>query len=85
MSTLTDNLTEGLHKCKCKVCKSSLEYVTATLTFKCMKCDKSDYTKFNEDLIKRFGNTYRFCNGGINEFYLMLGRGVCYPCIYMNT
>lgn len=50
-----------------------------------MKCDKSDYTKFNEDLIKRFGNTYRFCNGGINEFYLMLGRGVCYPCIYMNT
>ena len=39
-STLADNLIEGLHRDKCKVCKSSLEYVTgndSTLTFKCMK------------------------------------------------
>ena len=27
-TSLTDNLAEGLHKGKCKNCKSSLEYIT---------------------------------------------------------
>ena len=37
LSSLTDNLVEGLHKGKCKDCKSSLEYMTvkdSLLTFK---------------------------------------------------
>ena len=36
---------------------------------------------FNKELIKRFVNIYAFCNGGINEFFLLLKEGV-YP---MNT
>ena len=43
LSTVVDNLTEGLRKGKRKNCKSSLEYVItkdSTLTFTCMECDK---------------------------------------------
>ena len=45
LSTLADNLTERLHKDKCKDCKSSLEYVTAkdiTIIFQCVECDKKN-------------------------------------------
>ena len=49
LSILADNFTERLQKDKCNDCK-------------CMECDKFYDTKFNEDLIKRFENTYRFCN-----------------------
>ena len=51
--TLADNLTEELQKDKCKVCKLS-PWVCDGKRFKCMECDKYYYTKFNEDLIKRF-------------------------------
>ena len=47
-SSLADNLSEGLHKDKCKNCKSDLEYVTASavakdtiLIFKCVDCNES--------------------------------------------
>lgn len=69
--TLADNLTEELQKDKCKVCKLS-PWVCDGKRFKCMECDKYYYTKFNEDLIKRFENTYRFCNWDISEFCIML-------------
>ena len=36
---------------------------------------KQKYKKdFNKDLIKRFSNTYEFCNGGINKFILLLRK-----------
>ena len=38
---------------KCKVRKLS-PWVCDGKRFKCMECDKYYYTKFNEDLIKRF-------------------------------
>ena len=44
---------------------SCFKYVTtkdSTLTFKCMACDKSYDKKLNEDFIKRFESTYRFCD-----------------------
>ena len=44
LSSLTDNLAEGLHKGKCKDCKPSLEYMAATdvlLTFNCVHCNKT--------------------------------------------
>ena len=31
---------------------------------------------FNKDLIKRFANTYEFCNENINKFILLLRKGV---------
>ena len=51
--TLADNLTEELQKDKCKVYKLS-PWACDGKRFKCMECDKYYYTKFNEDLIKRF-------------------------------
>ena len=34
--------------------------------------------EFDEDLAKRFVNTYTFCDDAINKFCLMLRKGV-YP------
>ena len=35
-------------------------------------------------LIKKFQNTYQFCNGDINKFVLLLKKGV-YPCEYIDS
>ena len=39
---------------------------------------------FNKELIERFANTYRFCNGDINKFILLLRKGD-YPYEYMDS
>ena len=53
-------------------------------TFRCFEC-KNNYEKdFNKELIKRFTNTYEFCNGDINKFILSLRKGV-YPFEYMDS
>ena len=38
---------------------------------------------FDEDLSKIFENTYQLCDGGIDQFCLMLQKGV-YPYEYMD-
>ena len=72
-SRVGDNFTKGLYKDK--VCKFNLEYMTAknniTLS-KCADCNKNFEKEFDEDPSKRFGNIYRFCDGDINKFCLML-------------
>ena len=86
LSSLVDNLAEGLHKGKGKDCKSNLEYMTAKdglLTFKYVDCNNFCKKKFDEDLSKRFKSTYQFCDGGINKFCLMLRKDV-YPYEYMD-
>ena len=40
--------------------------------FKCLESNKNHKKYFNKDLIERYANTYKFCNGDINKFYLML-------------
>ena len=52
------------------------------LIFQCLKC-KKNYKKDYKELIKRFANTYEFCNGDINKFILLLRKGV-YPYEYMD-
>ena len=87
LSSLTDNLVEGLHKGKCKDCKSSLEYMTvkdSLLTFKWMDINKTIEKKLDEDLVKRFQNKSKFCDEDSNNFFLMLWRGV-YPYKYMDS
>ena len=37
------------------------------LIFKCSKCNKNHNKDFNKDLINRFANTYKFCDGDINK------------------
>ena len=54
------------------------------LILRCFSC-KMNYEKdFNKELIKRFANTYNFCNGDLNKFILLLRKGVC-PYEYMDN
>ena len=66
LSKLVDNLSEGIHNNKCSDCKSNLDYMRITknkkLLLKCFNCNIYYKKKINNDLIKKFKNTYSFCN-----------------------
>ena len=85
---LVDNLSEGIHNNKCVDCKSNLDYFRITknekLLLKCFNCDSYYKKKFNKDLIKKFENTYSFCNNNLNKFILLLKKGV-YTYEYMDS
>ena len=64
LSSLVNNLSEGLYNDKCKDCKSCLEHISAKdnqLILKCLKCN-------------RFAITYQFCDKDINKCCLMLKK-----------
>ena len=54
------------------------------LVFKCLNSNKNYNKDFNKELINRFSSTYKFCDGDINKFILLLRKGV-YPYGYMNS
>ena len=87
LSNLVDNLSEGLHNDRSMDCKFCLDYMTTKdeqLIFRCFE-SKKDYIKdFNKERINRFSNTYKFCNGDINKFVLLLRKGV-YQYEYMHS
>ena len=63
---------------------TSLERKNEKLLLKCFNCDSYYKKKFNKDLIKKFKNTYSFCNNDLNKFVLLLRKGV-YPYEYMDS
>ena len=86
LSCLVDNLSEKLHSDNCKDSKSELDYMLIKnnqLLFQCLECKKY-YKKDYKDLIKKFANTYEFCNGDTNKFILLQRKGV-YPYEYMDS
>ena len=52
--------------------------------FECLDCNKNYKRKFEEDLTKRLGRIYRFYGDDINNFCLMLQKGV-FPYEYLDS
>ena len=55
LSSLVDNLAEGLHNNKYTDCKSCVEYFKTEgthLIFKCLNCNNNHKKYFNKDVIK---------------------------------
>ena len=87
LSKLVDNISEGLQNNQCLNCESCLDYIKTKnekLILKCFNCKQYYEKDFNKELIKRFANTYEFCNKSLNKFILFLRKGV-YPYEYMDN
>ena len=85
---LVANLTEGIHKNKCKDCSCFLEYESVKdnlVKDKCLSCNKdySNSNKFYEELKRKFKNIFKFLNNDINKFILLLRKFV-YRYDYMD-
>ena len=55
LSNVVDNLTEGIHKIKCKDCDFFLEYESVKdnlIKYKCLSCSKDYSNKIDEELKK---------------------------------
>ena len=83
LSYLADNLSEINNK-DCKKCKerkkirSECEFIGLIdngLKYKCKECGDIS-AKSIDELIKKFPRTYKFCNGNLNKFVLLLRKGV---------
>ena len=75
LSNLADNLTEGIHKIKCKDCDYFLEHKGFNdnlMKYKCLSYNKDYSNKIDEELKERLKNTFKFSNNGINKFILLL-------------
>ena len=53
------------------------------LNYKCKECKKL-YTKLSNETIKNFPALYKFCNGDLDKFFLLLRKGI-YPYEYMDS
>ena len=59
-------------------------YDLIQLIFQCLEYKKNYKKDFNKESIKRFANTYEFCNGDINKFILLLRKAI-YSYEYMDS
>ena len=53
------------------------------LNYRCKECNKTS-TKSPNEAIKNFPILYKFCNGDLDRFFLLLGKGV-YPYEFMDN
>ena len=91
LSDLADNLPEINNKdCKKwmerKKIRSKYELIRLKdnrLNYKCKKWNKTSAKSVN-NLMEKFPRTYKFCNGNLNKFVLLLRKGV-YPYEYMDS
>ena len=81
LSSLIDNLSEGLHADKCIDWKYCLDYMSVKdnqVAFRCFECKTNYKRDFIKELINRFASTYESCNKNINKCISLLRKGI-YP------
>ena len=95
MYTSLSNLVDKLSGVYDKECKNTMErkkiwlnckfigFKNGRLNYRCKECKKS-YTKLANESIKNFPTLYKFCNGDINKFFLLLRKGI-YPYEYIDS
>ena len=66
---------------KIKVNCEFVGFKSGRLNYKCKECKKSCTKALNG---KNFPTLYKFCNGDINKFFLLLRKGI-YPYEYMDS
>ena len=80
LPNLVDYLFEGIHKIKCTDCTSAVlntqSLKIVLIEFKCYVAIKITKKTFDENLKKKFANTYKFANQDTNKFILLLRKGV---------
>ena len=84
LSNLVDNLTERIHKIKCKDCSFFLEYESVSANLmkcKCLFCNNNYSNKIDPKLKKGLEDTFKFSNNDISKFILLLRKDV-YTCEY---
>ena len=85
LKNFVDNLTERILKIKCKGCGCLPEYKSVkenSIKYKCTYLNKDYSNKIDEQLKKRFRNTFTFSNNDINKFVLLLRKSVYhYECM----
>ena len=71
LSNLVDNLTEGIHKIKCKDYVSFLECESVKdnlIRYKCLSYNKNYSNKLDEELKNRIKSTFKFSNDDIDKY-----------------
>ena len=71
LSNLVNNLAEEILKIKSKGCDCFFEYKSVKdnlIKYKYLSCNKDYSNKIDEELKKRFRNTFKFSNNNINKF-----------------
>ena len=77
LSNLVDNIPKGIRKFKCKDCDCFLEYKSFKdnlVKYKCLSCNKDYSKRIDEELKKRFKNTFRSSKDDI-KYYLVIKKG----------
>ena len=86
LSSLINNLAEGIYKTKCKYCDCFLKYASVqdnSIKYKCLSCIKDCSNMLNEELKEQFKTTFEFSNKDINKLLLLLRKAVC-PYKFMD-
>ena len=86
MSSSLSSLVDNFADINCEKCDNKREYIGFRdnhILLKCFDCI-AWFIRDSKKLIKRFANTYEFCNKYINKFILLLRKGV-YPYEYMDN
>ena len=72
-----------MHGKKFRLSYEFIGFENVRLNYKCKECKKS-FTKLTNESIKSFPTLYKFCNGDLNELFLLLSKGI-YPYEYIDS